>query len=328
MFHTHRRQSVFGTQHDFSWHRSLTTRKSDRVHHGEDTRLLANAQNTEQLIDRFLFPSGGPSALEPVYYSYEALRVFLRQAKYDDLARVTIGGRRRRELAFIDDRKDSDAVEHATRPWQSDAYRATSRPGIHSVSRTLDEHGLHVRLREQVSCPIWCNDWRLTTSAPGQPCAEAHSVRPGLHRRANADINRYVADLTSLCALAIIDTVATRFASHFRDFLQRYLSRRALFQVIMVRGPRNVPIVLTKAQPTFGFVLEFHIPFLAVREQSDLHDARLLRKSYDLPEWLDTGRPTAKFHESQLSLLVYGPDEWLWTTFCFVDTFYGSEVTS
>ena len=95
----------------------------------------------------------------------------------------------------------------------------------------------------------------------------------------------------------------------------------------MVRGPRNVSIVLTKAQPTFGFVLEFHIPFLAVREQSDLHDGRLLRKSYDLPEWLDTGRPTAKFHESQLSLLVYGPDEWLWTAYCFVDTFYGSEVS-
>ena len=38
------------------------------------------------------------------------------------------------------------------------------------------------------------------------------------------------------------------------------------------------------------------------------------------------GEGEAYYYEAQISFLMIGIDEWLWTTYCCVDTFFGSET--
>ena len=48
-----------------------------------------------------------------------------------------------------------------------------------------------------------------------------------------------------------------------------------------------------------------------------------LRQSTELPE-----KPDAVYHEAQVSFLLFGPDEWFWTVYCIVDTYFGSEISN
>jgi len=83
--------------------------------------------------------------------------------------------------------------------------------------------------------------------------------------------------------------------------------------------------------------MEVHLPYLAVRFGPEIHDSRKLRKGPlrkgqpMLPEFLPDDRKAkavndaqydAFYYEAQISVLVVGVDEWLWTGYCFADTYF------
>lgn len=80
----------------------------------------------------------------------------------------------------------------------------------------------------------------------------------------------------------------------------------------------------------FVFELEFHIPYLALRRGRKMTDKRNfrgepLRQAIPLPLPRQLDETADFFYEAQISVLVAGVDEWVWTSYCFVDAFYGSE---
>jgi hypothetical protein len=54
-------------------------------------------------------------------------------------------------------------------------------------------------------------------------------------------------------------------------------------------------------------------------------DDKELRSSRTLPLPRNKDEGQDFYYEFQLSVLVTGVDEWLWTSYCCVDTYYGSE---
>ena len=75
----------------------------------------------------------------------------------------------------------------------------------------------------------------------------------------------------------------------------------------------------------FGFALEFHVPYYALRQDNALQaDPRGLRRSgYFIPN-LEGPQSPEYLYEAQLSLLVTGVDEWFWTAYCCAETYFGS----
>ena len=75
-------------------------------------------------------------------------------------------------------------------------------------------------------------------------------------------------------------------------------------------------------QPFYGFALEFHIPYYTLRT-SELPDPRGLRRHGQL---LLPGAPNVKtrefLYEAQISLLITGVDEWFWSAYCCLDTYF------
>ena len=90
---------------------------------------------------------------------------------------------------------------------------------------------------------------------------------------------------------------------------------------------------LTMAKIGSGFfVMEFHIPYLALRDKGSAKDQRSgpagrLRHSSDIPVRHVGEAADATYHEAQISFLLLGSDEWFWTAYCFVDTYFGSEYS-
>jgi hypothetical protein len=85
------------------------------------------------------------------------------------------------------------------------------------------------------------------------------------------------------------------------------------------------------------FTLEFHIPFFALRREKTF-DRRAgsrqsteslsqssLREGSLLPFGNNNIDDRMYYYEASNSLLVTGPDEWMWTSYCFADTYYNSE---
>lgn len=74
--------------------------------------------------------------------------------------------------------------------------------------------------------------------------------------------------------------------------------------------------------------MEFHLPYMAVRDRSTT-DPRKLRTSYEMLETLEMEtRQTHNdsfYYQAQISFLLTGVDEWHWTAYCCVDAFFGSE---
>jgi hypothetical protein len=109
-------------------------------------------------------------------------------------------------------------------------------------------------------------------------------------------------------------------APPLRAFLQRHIQLRAFFGASLIG--------LGSSPRTYTFNMEFHIPFYVLRRSSG-------KKKTD-PRGLRTGRllPLARnqieewdfYYEAQLSLLVYGIDEWVWTSYCCVDTYFETMV--
>ena len=79
--------------------------------------------------------------------------------------------------------------------------------------------------------------------------------------------------------------------------------------------------------------MEFHIPYYALRRGYGSRDPRILdgkplRASRPLPLARNAIERADHYHEAQISVLVTGPDEWVWTSYCGVDTYFGSEPES
>jgi hypothetical protein len=77
-------------------------------------------------------------------------------------------------------------------------------------------------------------------------------------------------------------------------------------------------------------VMEFHIPYYVLRRGMPSQDGRMLqgkrlRRSEILPLAENEHSDQHSYHEAQSSFLVTGVDDFFWTSYCFVDTYYGSE---
>lgn len=74
--------------------------------------------------------------------------------------------------------------------------------------------------------------------------------------------------------------------------------------------------------------MEFHLSYLALRRGPEIRDSRELRSSQPMFRVLETTKALPQddyFYEAQISLLLVGVDEWFWTAYCCVDTFFRSE---
>lgn len=74
-----------------------------------------------------------------------------------------------------------------------------------------------------------------------------------------------------------------------------------------------------------GFVFEFHLPYIALKSQKrSLENPHLYRYFGPFSKATNNSREVPYFHEAQISFLVYGPDEFFWTAYCFVDAYFQS----
>ncbi|KAF2804789.1 uncharacterized protein BDZ99DRAFT_575006 [Mytilinidion resinicola] len=147
------------------------------------------------------------------------------------------------------------------------------------------------------------------------PHLHEHLKANRLARRAEKRLV-FIPNPTPAAALALVSTVPSRTAIYLRSFLCRYLRRENLFGLTTMTGL---------------FILEFHIPYYAIRHDKDIKDPRQLRgkhlrESVELPlRSRSRHQEQVFYHESQISGLFVGPDEWVWTTYFLLDTFFGSE---
>jgi len=78
--------------------------------------------------------------------------------------------------------------------------------------------------------------------------------------------------------------------------------------------------------------MEFHLPYFALRRADEYSDHKIDKRSiHGRKLRLDRPLPLAKpgtdeerdfYYETQLSFLVIGVDEWWYTSYCLVDTYY------
>jgi len=88
---------------------------------------------------------------------------------------------------------------------------------------------------------------------------------------------------------------------------------------------------LTPHKDNHSYAFEFHIPYYTIRQGKPKVDTRKLygkpmRESKVLPLKLHNGRQDLYYCPTQLSFLIHGIDEWRYTSYCCVDTYFGSEA--
>lgn len=71
--------------------------------------------------------------------------------------------------------------------------------------------------------------------------------------------------------------------------------------------------------------MEFHLPYFAIHQGRQMTDQRKLRRYYPMINRIDEPVDDLFYYEAQISFLITGVDEWYWTAYCCVDTFFGSE---
>lgn len=86
--------------------------------------------------------------------------------------------------------------------------------------------------------------------------------------------------------------------------------------------------ILNGRKQSFGFALEFHLPYYALRRSPiPQEDARGLRRCGSFIPSRENPNASDYIYEAQVSVLVIGVDEWFWTAYCCTDTHFGSEET-
>ncbi|KAF1816964.1 hypothetical protein P152DRAFT_5104 [Eremomyces bilateralis CBS 781.70] len=91
---------------------------------------------------------------------------------------------------------------------------------------------------------------------------------------------------------------------------------------------RDAQIYVTTTKATYA--MAFHLPYYALRKGSEKSDRRKykatrLRRSYELPLPRKPGEKGVRYYEAEVSGLTTGVDDFFYTTYCFVDTYFGSE---
>ena len=133
--------------------------------------------------------------------------------------------------------------------------------------------------------------------------------------------------MSAMCALAIASTSPRYQAPTLREFLQRYVSNRVFFGVSMVlfTFARSVPRGLQN-QYLGSFTLEFHLPYYVLRQHDGAKDdpRRLRRCGTFISDQITLS--TCEFlYEAQISFVIVGIDEWVWTAYCCTERYFGSE---
>ncbi|KFZ18425.1 hypothetical protein V501_01227 [Pseudogymnoascus sp. VKM F-4519 (FW-2642)] len=140
----------------------------------------------------------------------------------------------------------------------------------------------------------------------------------------------FISDLDSFTIQVIIKTASRTQAPALRDLFHKYLTRKGSIGVTISNG---FPV----------FTLEFHMPYYVLgrsktvirdtRRKSDGNPLRQSQKLDFLSRSLDASKdsnPTDRhywLHEAQISIVVTGVNNWVWTAYGFVDTYFGSKGT-
>ncbi|GES59948.1 tumor suppressor protein, LOH1CR12 [Aspergillus terreus] len=120
----------------------------------------------------------------------------------------------------------------------------------------------------------------------------------------------YATDLTPTMALAIIMNVAYTHLPEIRSYFDRHIGFHPYMKVSLSQG----------------FVLEFHIPHFVLRiDQEARRDERGLRKCRYVQASNGSKHRRECIYEAQMSLIVFGVDEFSWTAYFFVDTYYSKQ---
>ncbi|KAH8751551.1 hypothetical protein BGZ57DRAFT_913389 [Hyaloscypha finlandica] len=83
------------------------------------------------------------------------------------------------------------------------------------------------------------------------------------------------------------------------------------------------------------FQMEFHLPFFAIRKCPQPEGSHKKRSIHSMRKWTDVsltdgessmsgGQEVYRIHETQVSCVVYGHDEWQWTACAFIDNAHES----
>ena len=72
--------------------------------------------------------------------------------------------------------------------------------------------------------------------------------------------------------------------------------------------------------------MEFHLPYLALRNGTRELDGRGKRKCLPMLRGVEGIGDDVFYYEAETSFLITGVDEWHWTAYCCVDTFFDGEL--
>ncbi|KAL4970938.1 uncharacterized protein BDV14DRAFT_194724 [Aspergillus stella-maris] len=263
------------------------------------SKLLYNIENQKfdslpgyTRIDIFL--GQRVHTLMPEQYSYNALREFLERSE-EDIPKlegtIPISGMSAdaQTTILLDERRDPSPLNNlSSRYWAEYTQHPPGGEAIHLEA--LNAKALYDTLASE--------RLNLGVSSP-----ERRSI--------------YIRDLSPICALALILPVAVRYAPSLREFLFKYVTGRAFFGVKI-----GYPI-----SPASTYTFEFHIPYFALRRSPAGAPSRsnhVARRKGEFQANFSDYRDNQKefFHEAQISVLLVGIDEWVWTLYCLVETHF------
>jgi hypothetical protein len=134
-----------------------------------------------------------------------------------------------------------------------------------------------------------------------------------------------IANLTPLCAVALAATVADRFATELKAFLQAHLLGEIYFFAnIHSPNPPSWDSTQERLHTELAFSLGFHLSYVALREGAALSDPRGLRQPYSMIKPRGDSADELFYYDAQISFLITGVDESQWTAYCIIDKYMGS----
>ncbi|KUL86991.1 hypothetical protein ZTR_05707 [Talaromyces verruculosus] len=270
------------------------TRRNPKLYELEDKKPFKPDDTKDARLRINQFFDQQTHRLLPKSYSYQTLRDFLALANTSIFEQGSLTCLNMPDLVktvLFDERTDDQSLNMFTsRQWQG--YEQYPPKGIAEYTAVLTPKECY----EKLSQP---------RNALGKSDPERRSI--------------YIQDLSPSCAAGLILAISHRYAVFFRDFLSRYVTSRVYFGVLM-----DHPV-----QPATPYALEFHIPYFALRKSfsnsQKLHSSIVGRRSGVFADTFTRNcEPGQKeyFHEAQVSVLLVGIDEWVWTLYCLVETHF------
>ncbi|KAF2084415.1 hypothetical protein K490DRAFT_68722 [Saccharata proteae CBS 121410] len=271
------------------WTNKFSLRHNNPYNPHDGQLLDPHSNSTEDCVTAFFHVASGDSVFEDKADDPKILKLkaFLDMALDDPYCSIGTHD----DFVLLDDRQDTEVFPANPRPM----YQLVGTEGVEGGVEGYDSG-----LRDQIKCSGKLN--------LGEFVKHMNKRSDGGARRTTA----FFADITPGPALALAITAPGWSAPVVRAFLGRHLM----------------------GQPYFGattdqhFALEFHLPFLALRTGPEKPDTRLdkraqpLRAASLLPLHPSAEEAAEHYHEASLSLVVVGLDEWQWSAYCLVDTYF------